>query len=372
MKVSKKNTKSSSRVDVVELVSVYLKRYIYLTEQQAEAIAVWVCAAWLKDHWVKFPHLCIVSPEKRCGKTTLLTLLSHVVPIPIFASSISSAAVYRLIKQRQPTIIMDESQSLSSARSSDSGEVMKILLNAAIEKRANVIKAVPTDMESIIEYNLYSPKIFALIGEADGVLADRCLVIEMSRKDEDLELELYRDIQTVAEGDEITKILELWTKEIKKKVQPIYLNILPDRIGNERLANLLIPLRTVLAVIGREEKLLTEYTKQVTNRELSKEYQSIGVMLLTACKEIFGKAEFLGTADLLQQLHARDEEPWHRYNRGKPLSSETLSVLLRKYKIAPTKKQTRIGKKVKGIRGYEKKQFEKPWKLYTAKIGAKL
>lgn len=368
MKVIKKNTKSSSQadIDVVELVGSYIKRFVYLTDEQAEAIAVWVCAAWLINSWVKFPHLCITSPEKRCGKTTLLTLLSHVTPEAKFASSMSPSAMYRLIKLMQPTILLDESQSLSNTRS-DSATVMKELLNSGVEKNSPVFKSDPSDMDGVIEYNLYSPKVLALIGEPDTILADRCVIIEMTRKEEELELEIYRDIHTAEEGKAIEKTLSVWAAKVKKKVVATYSTMMPQRIGNERLANLLMPLRTVLAVIGRSDKLLTSYTQQVTDRNVKREYQSAGVLLLMACREIFGKAKFVGTADLIQQLCGRDEEPWHRFNRGKPINSETLATLLRKYKISPTKKQVRIGPKVVGFRGYDREAFEKPWRIYATK-----
>src|SRR5438132_862410 len=53
----------------------YLTDYMVLPERSAAVIAAWVGAAWLQDQWDKFPHLAVTSPEKRCGKTTLLDLL---------------------------------------------------------------------------------------------------------------------------------------------------------------------------------------------------------------------------------------------------------------------------------------------------------
>src|SRR6516165_3675388 len=58
----------------------YLADYVAMPPCSAPVIAAWVLAAWLMDVWDRFPHLCISSPEKRCGKTTLLDLLFSVVP----------------------------------------------------------------------------------------------------------------------------------------------------------------------------------------------------------------------------------------------------------------------------------------------------
>lgn len=61
-------------------VTRFLKTYVVLPKGSETIIAAWVIAAWFADVWDKFGHLCIVSPEKRCGKTTLLDLLFLIAP----------------------------------------------------------------------------------------------------------------------------------------------------------------------------------------------------------------------------------------------------------------------------------------------------
>ncbi len=53
-------------------------------------------------------YIGVESPQKRCGKTTLLTVLSEVVNRPIVAANISSPAFFRVIEEMQPTLMIDE------------------------------------------------------------------------------------------------------------------------------------------------------------------------------------------------------------------------------------------------------------------------
>jgi hypothetical protein len=53
-------------------------------------------------------YIGIESPQKQCGKTTLLTLLSQLVCRPEIAANISPPAFFRVIAETQPTLLIDE------------------------------------------------------------------------------------------------------------------------------------------------------------------------------------------------------------------------------------------------------------------------
>ena len=57
-------------------------------------------------------YLGIESPIRRCGKTTLMTLLSELVNRPEPAANISSPAFFRVIDEMQPTLLIDEADTL--------------------------------------------------------------------------------------------------------------------------------------------------------------------------------------------------------------------------------------------------------------------
>src|SRR5271169_6937669 len=54
------------------------------------------------------PRLAITSPEKRCGKTTLLHLLRALVARPLPTANMTTATLFRAIQAAQPTLLIDE------------------------------------------------------------------------------------------------------------------------------------------------------------------------------------------------------------------------------------------------------------------------
>jgi hypothetical protein len=50
-----------------------------MSESQRRAIALWISLTYAEPYVDILPMLAILSPEKRCGKTVLLALLSKLV-----------------------------------------------------------------------------------------------------------------------------------------------------------------------------------------------------------------------------------------------------------------------------------------------------
>jgi len=303
----------------------------------------------------------------RCGKTRLLEVLHLIVPAPMFTSSISPAALYRSIEaglasSRPPTLLLDEAQSLKRV-GSESGEVFKELLKAGIEKDSRVYRCGSKSKDFKPEgFRIYCPKAVAMIGEPDGVLADRSLLIEMRRKvDEDAVKRFFpRDVHPRARA--LRDRLEQWSQERKRLVADVYSEVEPLDIANDRMADLLMPLQAVLIVDDDDYGLetLSAYASSLEERDQRQESQSHGVRLLTACREIFGRedATFIPTSSLIDSLVSNTEEIWHRWNHGEGMNPEALGKLLRPYDIrpSPNKKRTQ--------RGYFVSDFEDAFRRY--------
>jgi putative DNA primase/helicase len=90
-----------------ELVAV-LNRYVILPHGAAEAIALWIVHAHAHDAARISPLLALLSPDRRCGKTTALELIGSLVPRPLTTANITSAALFRVIETVKPTILIDE------------------------------------------------------------------------------------------------------------------------------------------------------------------------------------------------------------------------------------------------------------------------
>src|SRR6476660_811653 len=85
-----------------------LQRYVVLPAFAPETLALWIlhtCAFELRD---VSTYLGIESPEKRCGKTTLLSVLNRLANRPVAAANISPSAFFRVIEDIRPTLLIDE------------------------------------------------------------------------------------------------------------------------------------------------------------------------------------------------------------------------------------------------------------------------
>ena len=157
-----------------------INRYLVLPEMAAEALALWVV------HTYAFPlrpvttYIGVVSPEKRCGKTTLLEVLRQLANNALAASNISPPALFRVIQESQPTLLIDEADTFLQGRDELAG-----ILNAGY-RRDNAFVVRVADRKKgtseLARYSCWCPKVMAAIGRLPDTLADRCIVITMQRK----------------------------------------------------------------------------------------------------------------------------------------------------------------------------------------------
>ncbi|HEX4964606.1 MAG TPA: DUF3631 domain-containing protein [Thermoanaerobaculia bacterium] len=342
-------------------IVAFLTDYLVLPDQTPTVIAAWIMASWHMETWDQFPHLGITSPEKRCGKSRLLELLALLCPNPILTSSVSPAALYRLIeKDTCCTLLFDEAQSLGRKGES---YAMKELLCASIGKESRVYRCGGKNEDyEPRSFKTYCPKVFALIGPLDGVLADRSIPIEMARKTERDQVQRYSRRIVDPLGKELHDELGKWAAEHKDYVAVWYRLIDPFDIDNDRMADLLMPLQAVLQAVTMETKALEEYARDLDDRDRRQGTQSHGVRLLAACREILNGQSFTPTADLLSALIDRSEEPWHRWNRGEGMNAEALASLLRPYGVNPQHS------KDKTQRGYYASNFADAWGRYLTPL----
>jgi hypothetical protein len=85
-----------------------LERYVVLPDGSAVSLALWVVHTYALDAAAISPIIAIVSPTRRCGKSTLLDVLGALVLRPMAASNVSAAAVYRAVERWRPTLLLDE------------------------------------------------------------------------------------------------------------------------------------------------------------------------------------------------------------------------------------------------------------------------
>ena len=89
-------------------IEATIKKHVVLSHHAAAALAVWVLHTWTFELRDIVAYVAIESPEKRCGKTTLLSVLAAMASKPLIASNVTVGALFRAIDTCRPTLFIDE------------------------------------------------------------------------------------------------------------------------------------------------------------------------------------------------------------------------------------------------------------------------
>jgi hypothetical protein len=99
-----------------ELTSV-LQRFVIFAQPYAPAtIALWIAHTHVLDAADHSPILAIVSPDKRCGKTTLLDLITDLAYKAAPIVHITPANLFRSIDDGYRTLVLDEADTYEIGR----------------------------------------------------------------------------------------------------------------------------------------------------------------------------------------------------------------------------------------------------------------
>jgi len=354
---------------VLDEIEGFLLKHAILPKGTSPAIAVWTASTYLINAFRIFPRLIIHSPEKRCGKSTVLDIIDAFAQKSLLVSNISAAAIFRVIDGYQPTLIIDEAD--TSIAKAD-GEIIGILNSGHAKHRAKVIRVEGDNLE-VKAFSTWSPMAFASIKPLQGTLMDRSIVIELRRKMKDEAVGRLK-IDAQEQTQSIRQKLKRWANDHFDNVQNNQIE--PPTCGNDRAVDNWIPIFTLAHQAGERwfKKIENSY-KLLTSKE---EEHTSQIMLLLDIKSIFDdlkakepprdgldeaikrKPVRISSAELVEKLIALEERPWCEWKKGYPMTKNSLAKLLKAFRIES--KQLRIfGNK---MRGYELTQFEDAFNRY--------
>ena len=172
-------TPSPDPVDALELanyVEFTVLKHIALKHQEyASAITLWTLSTWFIDAWKIMPHLFFRSLTKGSGKTTALQLVEALAAHSYVAANITPAALFRVIEQHSPTLILDEVDRYLARDEAFNG-----IINADHTRRtATVTRLEEFDGNYIpLKFNVFGGKCMAGIGKQLDTIMDRSMIIK--------------------------------------------------------------------------------------------------------------------------------------------------------------------------------------------------
>jgi len=336
-------------------LSALFRRFVVLPRHADKALALWCCLSYLVDVVDVLPILNVASPEKRCGKSTLLTVIIRVVSRPLLASNITPSAMFRAIDLWRPTLVIDEADTFITA---DNEDLRGIINSGHTKDTAFVIRTCGEDHEPR-RFSTWAAKAIAGIGHLPGTVRDRSIEVELKRRTS------HEPIEKLRHADPET--FETIRRRCERFAADIRFNLARHRPEipaalNDRAADNWWPLLAIAEIAGEGwPGIAREAALSLSGME--QEAASINAELLNDIKDIFDfrGIERLSTALLIESLCEDTDRPWATWNKGKPINPHQLAKRLKGYDIAPVTFRVPEGKTPKG---YTLQQFNDAFRRY--------
>lgn len=324
-----------------------IREYLILSPRQADAVALWSVFTHAFDAFDFSPRFVIRSPEKRSGKTRLVEVLERLARRPFLVSGISAAGLLRMIEQHAPAMLLDEIDTMMKG-DPELAEALRGMINSGFNRAgARFVKNAPTP-DGGFEPRAFStrcPILLSGIGELPDTIADRSIIIEMTRKRRDEKVKRLR-ARDGAELWDFGRKAARWTADNLDALRLATPS--PPAQLHDRAADAWEPLLAIADAAGGE--LPTRARKAAIELSDGEGAETIREMLLNDIRDAYNarKADRLSSDDLAAHLVALDDRPWPEINRGKPLTKTGLARLLKPLKVIPGSIRLDDGRTPKG------------------------
>jgi putative DNA primase/helicase len=329
-------------------------RYVVLPTGAGIALALWTLHGWTMDAGDISPFLVLVSPTKRCGKTSALIVLNFLTPRSELASNISASALFRYVEEVRPTLLIDEADTFIK----DNEEMRGILDSGHTRAAAYVIRNVEVNGEhKPRRFSTWAPKAIATIRNLADTLEDRSVVLQLQRKSKAASVARLRR----RDNDEFARLRSRaarWAADTLSKLTDPEPDI-PEAL-NDRAADNWRPLLAIADVAGGAWPRRSREAACLLSGE-GHDSTSVNVELLADIRLAFGETDVIRSADLVAKLTADPERPWAEWRHGKPITQKQLAGLLAPFGIISETVHP-IGQS--HAKGYKRVKFEEVWEAY--------
>ncbi|PWT80404.1 MAG: hypothetical protein C5B58_11730 [Acidobacteria bacterium] len=350
---------------VLDEICETIGRFVWIKTSQRRAVALWIVLTYLHDAVDILPILLITSPEEECGKSTLLKLVLYLSNRSVPASNVSSASIYRVIKDDCPTLVLDEADTYMKE-----DEALRGVIDSGHERALAYTLRVINDKGDVGQFSTWCPKAIAMIGLPKKTIISRSIHIRMDRKGKDIKTEKIRR-KHFTELEPLRRKIARLANDIRDQVKAFEES---DLLGNRADDNW-HPLFAIASTAGEQWlKDAVQAAKQMSRKD-AQDTKSFGRYLLESLDRLIqSKRErqnlsadekvFLPTEDLLSPtigLNADKEAPWFAKSSD-GLSANGLANGLKPYGIKSV--QLREGPD-RGKHGYWSDKLEEAIKTYA-------
>lgn len=325
-----------------------ISKHCILTKHERTAIVLWSLSTFGYNNYRIFPRLALISPERRCGKTTTLEVISTLCKMSLSSSNLTPATLIRLRELTELTLIIDEADTFIKNAEGD----IKGILNSGHNRSTATAIRCTGDAATPTVFDVWYPIVLASIGALHDTLMDRSLVINLKRK-------RSTDVTTtipVNLSDQMLAYRQQAMAWFMDNEQVLETNqIRPHCRGNDRAVDNWVPLFTLANQMSQywQQRCQTAYDEMVHEEDME-----LPTRLLHDIRLVWSrwKEDTIPSKELLEELLQDDTAPWG----AERLQSSKVARMLAPYNIKP--KDIRFGSRV--LRGYRRDQFSDAFDRY--------
>lgn len=341
-------------------VSGWLGRYLSVpSEHYLTVITLWAVHSHAAELFYVTPRLILDSAEPESGKTRVLELLNLLVRSPIFTMNTTIAALYRRLATQPRTILLDETDAIFAKGAAQNHEDLRALLNAGYKRGATVDRCEGDSSKmKVVEFPVFAPAALAgIAGNMPSTITTRAITLHMRRRAPGEHVAEFIEEDALEEAAKLREPLAAWIVDATERLRGAR-PAMPAGV-TDRKAEVWRALLAIADAAGgtwpeRARAACRHFVVDSDPADLS-----LGVRLLADLRDVFGDADAMPTAVIIERLCGLDESPWADMY-GKPIDARRLSKMLGKYGAKP--KVVRIGDATP--RGYTREALTDLWRRY--------
>jgi hypothetical protein len=314
------------------------------------------------DAWESTPRIAFLSPEPKSGKTRALEISELLVPNAVEAVNMSPAYIFRKIGDENglPTLLHDEIDTLFGPKAKENEDI-RGLYNAGHRRGAVVGRCVVHGKKVLTEeISAFSALALAGLGWLPDTLLSRSVIMRMRRRAPHEKVTSFRRRVHAVEGNKLRDQLAVWAAGAVKEMTEAR-PVMPDGV-EDRDADMWEPLLAIADAAGEHWPKRARVAAVTLVAAAADREPSLGIRLLSDLRDIFGQAEQMTTAVVLERLTKLPEAPWNEL-KGKPLNDRGLAVRLRQYGVKS--RTLNLGGESRA-KGYVREDLHDVWKRYLA------
>lgn len=344
----------------LDAAEAFIRRFSALPSPHAyTAVTLWAAHTHFISQLETTGRLACLSPEPGSGKTRVLEILDTICANPLMAVDLSMAAFFRIVEDRQPTILLDEVDAIFTGKAkSESSEDLRRVINNGYRTGAVVQRVGGKNRDEVQDFRIFTPVAMAGLGNLPDTLMSRSVIIRMNRRGPGETIEPYRDRIHRPVGEQLQAELSAWAQTVRLTYPE-----LPDGVV-DRDADVWEPLIAVADAAGGRWPAAARAACLHFIAEKPANAVSLGVRLLTDLRQVWPEDRHaMSTSDLLHMLAELDEAPWaDLYGEG--LTARKLARMLSEYDIRST--TVRIGSGTP--KGYRREDMWDAWQRYSPSL----